>query len=206
MKPMTSPKHGVAYRAAPAVFSSLGTAAEQSGSEGLGRTAADSAGPVHHENLTTSASHAELVARAVMARPVVPIVEVPKGRYLYVLRAACGVVKIGQTTDPHGRFAALRTSSPLPLDLIALVEIPSPRIERFVHWMLGKFRAHGEWFRFSRPLLSFLAALEDAEWPALVRRLSRVRGTYPGAMAIHALILQHVECFGLPPLPLEVAS
>lgn len=66
---------------------------------------------------------------------------------LYVIQAQNGAIKIGLSQDPNGRLVSLRTGSPLPLRLIAVLG-PGTRMDeigaqrRFDHC-----RSHGEWFR-----------------------------------------------------------
>lgn len=165
MKPMTSGKHGVAYRPSPAVFSALGAAAEQSGSEGLGRTAADSAGPVHHENLTTSAASRELLARAV----TIPMERYPRAGESLVYFVECGgMVKVGTTKNLKARISQLRSALPLPVRVIGFGPGDMKR-EQALHALLKAEHSHGEWFRPSAALLRWvpLAQGDAFEWQRL---------------------------------------
>jgi hypothetical protein len=72
-----------------------------------------------------------------------------QGSFLYVIQGAAGFVKIGVTTDPRARLAALQTGSPYPLAFVAIAATPGPGfdIEEAAHALLDSQRAEGEWFR-----------------------------------------------------------
>lgn len=72
--------------------------------------------------------------------------------------------------------------------------------------VLWRTRMHGEWFGFSRPLCSLLAAMRSDGWAPLLKRLAVERETFAAALVLRELILQHLNCFGLPPLSLEEIS
>jgi len=68
--------------------------------------------------------------------------------YVYVIAAADGTVKIGQTTSPRARLATLQTSSPVALRmhyLLATDQNPAV-IEAAAHRALAAHRCAGEWF------------------------------------------------------------
>lgn len=73
-------------------------------------------------------------------------------RYLYLIseeRHDLGPCKVGISTNPNRRLAALQTAYPYKLKIYAMQKIPDTRkAERIVHHILGKTRTRGgkEWF------------------------------------------------------------
>jgi hypothetical protein len=61
-----------------------------------------------------------------------------------------GPVKIGVSSNVHGRLAALQTSCPYPLALVHAFEVPNGEIardiERAFHVVQKRHRTSGEWF------------------------------------------------------------
>ena len=76
------------------------------------------------------------------------IVAASGGTCVYVISAANGLCKIGYSTDPELRLAALQTGSAYPLKLeYTLITDTDPRmIEYEAHRLLDKHRCAGEWF------------------------------------------------------------
>lgn len=71
-------------------------------------------------------------------------------RYVYVVEAENGLVKIGFASSPKERLRALQTGSPLKLRLRRFLKIPdAPVAERGLHERFRKHRVHGEWFSIS---------------------------------------------------------
>ena len=70
--------------------------------------------------------------------------------FVYVIRGEHGLAKIGITTNPNARLAALRTASGFPLSLAFAGATASTnsafRIEQEAHRVLDKHRVNGEWF------------------------------------------------------------
>lgn len=67
-------------------------------------------------------------------------------------------VKIGMSKDIPGRLRALRTMSPLPLELLGV--IPGGRGEEAeLHRAWAGHRLHGEWFKASPDLLGHIAGI-----------------------------------------------
>lgn len=79
-------------------------------------------------------------------RPDPPPME---GAFLYVIEGAPGLVKVGITSDPRARLAALQTACPYPLEFAAILATPGHGydIEGAAHAILGPHRGTGEWFR-----------------------------------------------------------
>ena len=71
--------------------------------------------------------------------------------FLYIVcDASESVVKIGYSTDPESRCRSLQTGYPLPLRVYYTVSVEESRVrslERKIHFELGQYRTHGEWFR-----------------------------------------------------------
>jgi hypothetical protein len=71
-----------------------------------------------------------------------------QGSFLYVIDDRRGHVKIGVTTDPRGRLAALQTANPRPLVFATIWATPGDgyAVEAAAHTVLERFRMAGEWF------------------------------------------------------------
>jgi hypothetical protein len=87
------------------------------------------------------------------------------------------MVKVGVTTDPAARFAALQTGSPYALGLNVLLATPGDGylVEARAHEILADYRARGEWFRCSpaRTLFAIRQALDELEEPFLSVSMER---------------------------------
>lgn len=79
-------------------------------------------------------------------------------RSVYFIEAENGLIKIGVSDDPVSRFGQIRTMSPLPLRLRGVVPGAGNAGEAELHQRFAADRAHGEWFRPSPALLSYIAA------------------------------------------------
>ena len=91
---------------------------------------------------------------------------------VYLMRSG-DAVKIGFSKSPWLRLSKARSDSPLPVDLIALIE-GDEGVEAKLHEQFGHLRLHGEWFRWTDDLAQ-LAKQNPATKPARKRR--RARGT-----------------------------
>lgn len=73
--------------------------------------------------------------------------------FLYVAGNPNGPVKVGFSTNPIGRVAALRNSSPEDVRLIKCFSVGSSNqvkaVESAVHLAMSEHRAKGEWFNLS---------------------------------------------------------
>ncbi len=85
------------------------------------------------------------------------------GAFVYVIKGAHNLVKIGVSTNPSARLATLRTSSPFPLHLAFVGVTPGTGydIEAAAHGMLDPHRCNGEWFDIS-PELAISAVMGAA--------------------------------------------
>lgn len=65
----------------------------------------------------------------------------------YVASAGARRQKIGLSSDPFRRVAALSGASGYPLTLVAQHEVTDAAlVERMAHWLLRDSHIHGEWF------------------------------------------------------------
>lgn len=79
-------------------------------------------------------------------------------RSVYFIEAENGLIKIGVSDDPVGRLAQIKTMSPLPLKLLGLIPGAGDVGEAEFHRRFADDREHGEWFRPSPALTSYIAA------------------------------------------------
>ncbi len=70
------------------------------------------------------------------------------------------LVKIGVTTNPTDRLAALSTTSAVDLSLIKTIP-GDVRLERELHQRFSDLRVRGEWFRYTEQLADFIAKAPD---------------------------------------------
>jgi hypothetical protein len=64
---------------------------------------------------------------------------------LYFL-AGAGLIKIGITTNLTSRIRAIRNSSPVPIEVLAIIRNAGNVEEGFMHGRFADLRRHGEWF------------------------------------------------------------
>ncbi len=175
MKPMPWTEHKPGYRAAPTASQSPAVADSESDCGVLGSAATRSDPPTHHENLTTPGNASELAVRSAMAVAMAmpALVMVPsEGSFIYFLRAANGLVKIGCTLELRKRVMALRCNSPIDLELIGFA-VGGFRLEQALHAVLRETRSHGEWFHPSHRLFSAMSEMKAARWEHFFERLDR---------------------------------
>ncbi|MFB7672299.1 GIY-YIG nuclease family protein [Kitasatospora purpeofusca] len=108
---------------------------------------------------------------------------------MYLITAANSrTAKIGRSTDPEGRVAALQSGSPVAL-LLAATFPGGPRLERHLHQEFGEYRIHGEWFDFGEhdPVTEVTTVVEAYEpEPGHDDRAGRYRDSGP---PLHTLAL-----------------
>ena len=76
----------------------------------------------------------------------------------FVSAPSAGLIKIGRALCAVRRFDSLRSSSPVPLTMLGAV--PCHRggaLEGELHDRFAALRSHGEWFRESDELLTYIA-------------------------------------------------
>lgn len=100
-----------------------------------------------------------------------------QGSFLYVIAGPPGLIKVGVTTDPRARLAALQTGSPYPLKFLALLAMESDgyALEAEIHAALSPWRTVGEWFRVNpvRALIAIRRAADALREPVLAVTLER---------------------------------
>lgn len=77
-------------------------------------------------------------------------------RFLYLIEAKSGEVKIGCSNDPYGRAHAIGMSSPHEVRLIAMWPGTFPE-EHVLHHQFSQFRHYREWFRLEGEFAEFVA-------------------------------------------------
>jgi hypothetical protein len=92
--------------------------------------------------------------------------------WVYVIGSpGMNIVKIGWTTNLSQRIAAIRTMSPVPLDV--LWSTPAcDGMEYGLHGYFAEIRSHGEWFRFEDedPVDAVRRAVESGAWRPIAAR------------------------------------
>jgi hypothetical protein len=71
---------------------------------------------------------------------------------------ADGPVKIGHSGVPINRLAMLRSWSPIPLEIVALLPAP-PEVEARLHAKFYESRSHGEWFHPTAEMAAVIASI-----------------------------------------------
>lgn len=66
--------------------------------------------------------------------------------FIYVIQARNGAIKIGHSVTPDQRLATVRTHSPLPVRMIAILGPGGSKQERALHERFDHCRSHSEWF------------------------------------------------------------
>lgn len=65
----------------------------------------------------------------------------------------CEYVKIGYAVDPYARLATLQCGTPYSLRIIRIVD-GGQKAERWFHRRFAKLRIRGEWFSFTKEMLT----------------------------------------------------
>lgn len=86
------------------------------------------------------------------------------GWVYFISWSADSPVKIGFSTDPTGRLAALQTSHPYRLYVEGVIE-GSYEDEQSLHYRFKKSRLEGEWFRRGPKLNGLIAGALKEWWP-----------------------------------------
>jgi len=81
----------------------------------------------------------------------------PDKRSVYFVQALDGgPIKIGVAANPTTRLVGLQTGSPVSLRLLATVDAGGARLEHQLHAHFAASRSHGEWFRPTPELLTYI--------------------------------------------------
>jgi hypothetical protein len=88
--------------------------------------------------------------------------------YIYIIEAANGLYKIGQSKKPKRRFQTLEMASPVRLHLLKKFEVDNMLAAEFaLHERFEERRIKGEWFRLKSEDLKLILRLgwfEDGAW------------------------------------------
>ena len=91
---------------------------------------------------------------------------------LYAIEApASGLVKIGSSSDPAGRFKTIQAMSPEMLEMRIVSPVDGRELEKSFHKRFAHLRHHGEWFRQEQELTVALYAEEFKHYDEEVLRL-----------------------------------
>lgn len=66
------------------------------------------------------------------------------------------LIKIGFTDDIEQRLAQIQSSSPVDLEILAIIADGDKNTEAEIHYQFDEYRVRGEWFKPARKLLVFL--------------------------------------------------
>ena len=72
----------------------------------------------------------------------------------FLLASSVNLIKIGRSGDPETRFEQLRLLSPVPLEIVGLIEGGSA-VEAALHQRFDHLHSHGEWFHATNELRRF---------------------------------------------------
>jgi T5orf172 domain len=110
--------------------------------------------------------------------------------YVYVISGPHGLSKIGVTTNPTARLAALQTGSGFPISFSYLMSVASTRgayaVEQRAHAALSRNRVAGEWFDVAPD--DAVAAVKDAA-AALGEALQAIESASPRLGPLWRLLL-----------------
>jgi len=80
--------------------------------------------------------------------------------YIYFLSGG-DKIKIGVTGDVRARIDAIRTMSPVPVELLCVIP-GTPDQEKLLHRRFAEYRVHGEWFVDCTDIRDFIAEVVQA--------------------------------------------
>ena len=89
-----------------------------------------------------------------------PVSREPAKKVYFLMAPSLGLVKIGCSDDPLGRVATLRTLNAAPLELLTVLRNVQ---ESELHTRFKLDRQHGEWFRVTPGMVSFLIRQDEPE-------------------------------------------
>lgn len=98
-----------------------------------------------HEDFLTLLKDELREDAALTGQPAFDPLPAPACAGVYAIQAGRHV-KIGKSVNIADRLSTLQTAHPEPLHFLGMLS-PEPEEERWFHRKLGKYRAHGEWFR-----------------------------------------------------------
>lgn len=101
--------------------------------------------------------------RELLARYTETFRPVERPGYVYVIRRADGLIKIGQTGHLKDRIKAIRTNSQQTVDLLHVVFCQDRvTIESYLHRIFAEKHIDGEWFELDEHDLAVIMAREQA--------------------------------------------
>jgi hypothetical protein len=107
--------------------------------------------------------------------------------HLYILHdRAVQRVKIGKARDVPRRIAQLQTGSSTPLEFM-LFMAHCGWLEATIHAAFGQYRAQGEWFTCSGPVVRFIESM----WPR--KKWREGRGEHVGATDVLACLAMSLD-------------
>ena len=90
-------------------------------------------------------------------------------RFVYIVQASNGRIKIGISNNPDERFEYLAAMSPLTISLLHFFETSHAwHFEWRLHYFFDGDRHHGEWFDLLENQVEWLCSLEDDDWDDVV--------------------------------------
>lgn len=103
-------------------------------------------------------------------KPSPRVRDVGKRLYVYVVRIN-EFVKIGVSTDPEHRRNTIQSSSPYPVELLAVFDGGQEEEDRLQH-LFKQYHERGEWFRVEGEMKKHVAWLQrrGKEWNDQLRR------------------------------------
>lgn len=125
--------------------------------------------PLHHRTKDGLAKFCKS-CQADMVKPGNRNVINDKTGYVYFVRAANGLVKIGVTTHLKSRIRLIELTSPIPVVTVAAIYTKKMRkAENVVHTAYRNFHSHGEWFLLDDTQLNkAISMIEDMVTEALL--------------------------------------
>ena len=81
----------------------------------------------------------------------------------FLLASSVNLVKIGRSGDPDTRFEQLRLLSPVPLEVIGIIEGGSA-VEADLHKRFNHLHSHGEWFHAANELRRYAWLAAGMAW------------------------------------------
>lgn len=87
-----------------------------------------------------------------------------KRGYVYLIKSADGLWKIGETKDPEKRIKSLQVSSRHSLSYECLIETDDVHsLERQLHTKFAETHSHGEWFYLAENDVQYIKSLAEVE-------------------------------------------
>lgn len=95
-----------------------------------------------------------------------------KGYTYFIQPVQGGPVKIGLSTDPDVRLRSIHIASPVPLQIVGLID---DNCEASLHEKFAELRLHGEWFSPAESLMEYIRSHAQGDLAALRSQQSQRR-------------------------------